>query len=301
MTNEMKSFFQHLGSFNKENDLSDIIYFGCISSHLFKQLFLKHVFPDIDINNITNIDDIEREVWSEDKSCRVDFKFIVNDEIYLVENKIYDLDDHYEFYPEKFTKCKIGYIANYDVQDIRYFYKTSWKKFIYYLDGYLLKNKGNDFIHYMNIYIKEVCDFMEERKFNHMQTSDLHYVIQIIEKIIMENGKRLQINNKAKGCSEERIGKYFWLDNNGVRYHFWFGLYLNDDVNNFWFEVCDDCDNKYNGNEIAHKFEGNDNNSTWFNITGKYLDILKDDEQSYSNKYKVLSDFFEYVINSKIA
>jgi len=104
MTNEMKSFFQHLGSFNKENDLSDIIYFGCISSHLFKQLFLKHVFPDIDINNITNIDDIEREVWSEDKSCRVDFKFIVNDEIYLVENKIYDLDDHYEFYPEKFTK-----------------------------------------------------------------------------------------------------------------------------------------------------------------------------------------------------
>jgi len=117
----------------------------------------------------------------------------------------------------------------------------------------------------------------------------------------MENGKRLQINNKAKGCSEERIGKYFWLDNNGVRYHFWFGLYLNDDVNNFWFEVCDDCDNKYNGNEIAHKFEGNDNNSTWFNITGKYLDILKDDEQSYSNKYKILSDFFEYVINSKIA
>ena len=111
---ELSSYYYH------ENDLSNITVALCNSNKLFCSLFVHFFFPDLEIDNI---DDIQREVPDENAmGSRVDILIRLRDEDqpYIIEVKIGDKNHHFGQYEEAYNipSCRLGYIVNYNLTEV---------------------------------------------------------------------------------------------------------------------------------------------------------------------------------------
>ena len=286
-------YFTYLSSRGNENYLSDIIAAACNSCAKFKKLFLDFVFPEEDLMSKCS-SEIEREVWSEDGSLRFDFYFTTNtNEEYIIENKIYDPHDHYDSYTSIYKEDHIGFIANYDVSSILYTHKHTWKNFYTYLKNNLELFTEEEFMLVEGIinYIKGACGIMEERKFDLNKLIDLGYFMQLFKEILKEKG--FEINNQAKGSSEERIG--FWCYKESG---YWFGLYLYTDAEegfSLWGGIYDYKIKQNSVQKLKYaSYDQNDttNNCCWFKLKEEQLNKLSDD-------ISILKNFIDEVENVK--
>ncbi|MBR3812993.1 MAG: hypothetical protein IKK38_03890 [Spirochaetaceae bacterium] len=291
-----EAFFFNLAAYATENNLSDVIAAACNSSQKFKELFLDFFFRDEKlINKITG--DIEREVWSDDGTSRFDFYIRTIDNVtYVVENKIYDLNDHYNEYTKYFDEKNIGFIANYDVKDIPYSNKHSWEEFYNYLYDHKsdVIESERFFLDYILIYIKKVCGIMEKRDFNISKLEDLGYFMALIKGIMEKNGYK--INNQVKASKDGYIG--FW----GIKdqKQLWFCLnyyaekyFENDKKFYLWCGRYDYTPSKKSVSKLTYSGydpDADEATCSWFYLKDEYLDKLCS-YSSYNDKYEVLNNF----------
>ena len=287
-------YFSYLSYRGNENSLSDIIAAACNSCSKFKNLFLEFFFPKEGLMNKCP-SDIEREVCSEDETLRFDWYFTTNDEKeYIIENKIYDRNDHFTAYTQVYNEKQIGFIANYDISQIQYSHKHTWKNFYGYIKKNLKLFTGEELLLIESIlnYIKGACDFMEERKFDLKKLKDLGYFINLLKEILKDKG--FEINNKAKGSTDERIG--FWTYKNNRSY--WFGLYLHDEGNagySFWGAIFDYEIKQKNFNNLKladYHEEDKSENCRWFKLKIAQLNKVSED-------ISIVRDFIDEVENIK--
>ena len=291
--NVFNDFFSFLSYLGIENALSDIIAATCNTSNEFKRIFLDFFFPGENLISRCSTE-IEREVTSEDGKQRYDFFFSTNDnEVFIIENKIYDSHDHFKEYTTVFQEDHIGFIANYPIDKIRYSHKHTWEEFYK-----TLKSNKHNFhetelilINGVINYIREACCIMEQKDFSLNSLNDLGYFIQVLKKILLENG--FEINNKAKGASEIRIG--FWTYKNSRSY--WFGIYLTKDKNDkfsIWSGLYKEKINQAILDTLKfvdYRSEFDDDCSSWFKLKSEYLNDMSNTTISYEKKCEILKDF----------
>lgn len=112
MNDIINQFFRNLSNrMYKENDLSDITYSLINSSEKLKGIFISFV-TNKKRQNVNY--DVTRE-YSLDEKNRPDFFFVSNDDVILLENKIWDMDYHFEDYKEALS---IHMSSNFQYQSI---------------------------------------------------------------------------------------------------------------------------------------------------------------------------------------
>lgn len=292
--NSIINFFSSLSYRGNENALSDIIAAACNSSPLFKKTFLEFLFPNDSIISKCP-SEIEREVSKNSGRTRFDLYFTTIDGTeYIVENKIYDKNDHYKEYSKLFSN-HIAFIANYDVKNVQYSNKHTWKEFYNHLNKKLSLFTGAEksLIEGILNYIQGICGIMEKRKFNLNKLSDLGYFISTLKTLLEENG--FSINNQAKGSDFNRIG--FWVYKNDRSY--WFGIYLDvnkDDGYGIWGAIYSyELKDNLNAGYSEYHSEFNDLNSKWFRLKKVYLKKLSSETLSYEKKISILKAFIEEI------
>lgn len=293
-TNVFNIFFSYLSYLGNENALSDVIAATCNTSFTFKKLFLDFFFPGKNLVEKCP-SAIEREVWSEDKSLRFDLYFTTTDnEEFIIENKIYDRNDHFDEYTKVYKEDHIGYIANYNVDEKKYTHKHTWEEFLVYLKKHAIEKEEKLLIDGVVQYIQEVCGIMEEKNFKLKELNDLGYFLKCLKNLLIKMG--FEINNKAKGSSEERVG--FWCYKNKS---FWFGVYLNDDGKygfSIWGGIYDyEIKNNKFDNLSFSKFDPKDNTDKckWFKLNTKFITKLSDEAESYDDKICILEKFISEI------
>lgn len=295
-------FFEQLASYYKENNLSDIILYICNCSITFRNFFLQFIFPEL--KELPNIIEIEREYSSSDKSARVDFKFIVNDEIYLIENKIYDSIHHFEKYLKSYPNCNIGYIANYDVSQLNIyenrnnwdeFYKKAVSELVPKIDNQEEKILLNGFLKYL----KGVCNIMEKRDFIPNLTCDLYYLNQLFNELITMHGENgLIINNMARGCCDYRSGKYYQYKKGKLFHEYWFGIYTADFSHNIMINAIGRNINDFNIIDGEYyKKPYYEKNSVWFELKSYLFKQLNDSTIHHKKKHEIIVNFFHEVMH----
>jgi hypothetical protein len=295
-------FFEQLADYSKENNLSDFILYVSNCSETFRNFFIKFIFPEI--CNLPNLIEIEREYPSTDKTARIDFKFVVNDKIYLIENKIYDINHHYEHYLSSYPGCHIGFIANYDVSKLNiYKNRNCWENFYKSASEILVANISEPIekklICAFLSYLKRVCNIMEIRNFEPRLSCDLQYLNSLFNKLItMHSENGLIINNMARGCIDCRNGKYFQFNKEKIIHDYWFGIYTADYSNNIMIEALkrkEDEFEKKDGNYYKQPYY--DEDGVWFELKQQYLEKLNNSSIDFEAKHKIIEDFFLEVIS----
>lgn len=287
-------YFSYLSFYGSENKLSDVIASTCNISAKFKKLFLDFFFSG-SISDYSS--EIEREVSV--KNVRFDWYFSSGNNEYIIENKIFDINDHFNEYPELIDEKRIGFIANYDVTNIKYTNKHTWEDFYSYLT-----NKKSNFaeeeqklIECILVYIKGVCGFMEEKKFSLSNLNDLGYVVQVFKEIMKKKG--YEINYKSKCSAEDKMG--FWGYDNKKRRSCWFGLYFSANIEDgfsIWGGIYDYEIKEKNINLEYTEFIPDDktDNCSWFKLKSGYLSKLIKNKD-YKNNYEIIKNFIEEVSN----
>ena len=295
--NIFNDFFSYLSCLGNENALSDIIAATCNTSYEFKKLFFDFFFPGENLISKCS-SEIEREVTSKDGKQRYDFFFSTNDnEEFIIENKIYDPHDHFKEYTTFFPENHIGFIANYHLDKISYSHKHTWEEFYNILQANIQKFQKTELILINGVinYIREACGIMEQKDFSLNSLNDLGYFIQVLKKILVENG--FEINNKAKGSSEIRIG--FWTYKEGRSY--WFGIYLSSEKKegfSLWAGIYNyEIKKTSSYNSLVYTDYTNDN-SIWFKVKDPIVEKLTI-ESSYNEKYEIIKNFITEVESIK--
>lgn len=279
----INDFFINLAVYGSENSLSDVIAAAYNSNSEFRKLFIKFFFKDDKV--LKRIPSgIQREVSS--GNCRYDLVIPTEESDYIVENKVYDQNDHYDKYKKR--GAKIAFIANYDVKAIKYKNKHTWNEFCGYIKKILeAASKEESLISCILNYIKGVCRIMEERQFKVMELKDLGYAVKVVQNILDRMG--FKINNRAKGSSEKQIGFWVEKDNRG----YWFGFYFTEEDYGFWGEI-------YNGKIKTKSFDDlkygeydkySTEDSKWFKLKKSKFDLLNSEKTSFEQKEKVLKEF----------
>ncbi len=292
------NFFSCLSYMGNENTLSDLITAACNSSYLFKRMFLEFIFPNAFIMSKCP-SDIEREVSINNEKVRFDLYFCIKDDTeYIIENKIYDSNDHFTEYTKLFPNEQIGFIANYDVSHIKYKNKHTWKEFYNYLNNNISLFSGDEkkVVKGLLEYIQGACGIMQERNFYLKDLRDLGFFIKKLGKILEEQG--FSLNNRARGSSNDRVG--YWVEKYNRAY--WFGLYLNENKAEgycIWgaiynYELKTKSKNIYS--EYDPKYKELD--SIWFKLKNSYLDALSS-KLDYDNKIEIIKGFIDEIENIK--
>ena len=118
-----------------ENHLSDITWAMCESCPEFKHYFLAFFFGE---NPEFKRVSMQREC-SRGKS-RSDFYFKIGEQEYIIENKIYDRNDHFDQYIEDFKGATFGWIANYTVRNREGVVIRNWESFKQYLENSIIES-----------------------------------------------------------------------------------------------------------------------------------------------------------------
>ncbi len=301
---------------NNENDLSDVTWVLCNISPEFKKLFFEFIFEK-SINQIEPLE-IMREYSSENGKSRIDFKFESQDKKYLVENKIYDKSHHYKEYTKNYPDSEIGFIANYQINEKKFYkYNRTWEDFYKHLKNEI-KNVEKDtetmLIEGYRKYLMEVCSIMDVKKFNLSKISSLEAFHIILEKAInsYENGK-CKMYNKISGTEPHRSGKYFEItfDNTEETYYPWIGVYTADYSQNLCLGIRKDWDTNlklYNALENSNLEESDyfkkpysENNEFWFELKEGYLKKLNTDpertKEETEEKIRIIIDFFNKTVD----
>lgn len=317
-------FFATLSErFSKENDLSDVTYTMCMASDFFKERFIHFFFPDVDISHIY----IEREKAQDDS--RPDFYLESGDDIYLIECKIYDKNQHFEQYISRFhiSPKQLGYITNYKLLKQGFETKT-WAEFKRYLEKEVIPENEEDLINGYIEYLTRVCSItnitskMTLSGMNSLYTfyTSLSDVVSVSNEQFdsKEYDSRRDTNGGGNVFCTPRdgaMGKYFELNIKGRRYRKawgWIGVYFAQEEPT----ICIGFDNRqtwgwhiYNklsplvdsfekGEKFSKPYFDGDGNvdAIWFDFTAiKKFETTEKDQQ-----IQLLREFYIEVINSII-
>jgi len=205
----IESFLDILASRKRsENDLSDITWALCLSSHSFQTLFLNFFFPDSEFLNITRF---EREKSEGDS--RPDFLIENDGIIYLIECKIYDTNHHFEQYTSTFNipNERLGYITNYKMTQNGFVVKT-WEDLYDYVTNNLPESENEKALWtgYLK-YLKSVCGIIKiTKKMDLKGMYSLYSFTELLKKLVNRaetefelryySNKNIQGGNGISGC-----------------------------------------------------------------------------------------------------
>ena len=298
-------FLESLSSrVNNENALSDITWSLCNASPMFRDAFLKFFFPNIRISSEI---EIEREIAKNDS--RPDFVIYNDDELYIIENKINDHNQHFGQYDKTFKVVpeRFGYIANYVIpqpkQGKNYQIRT-WEDFYKVLATIHSENEyEQSLIDGFRAYLRNVCNIIDFTKpMNIEGIYSLYQLMEILNKLCNreEDAYTIKVYNQSRtydnshathwimGLNFEVMFKQSKLQSWG-----WIGVYFNEeiplicigfhDTKNWGKTVC----NLIRNNEIDRKI-GNytsapysEDNAYWFNF--------EDGKETYEEGFNKLS------------
>ena len=201
MDAEWVSFFENLADrMRNENDLSDVTYALCKSNKDFQNLFLNFCFDE----NL-DTDDLSREYAEGDS--RPDFFFHDNTSKieYVLEVKIFDRNQHFKQYQERFPNAKYAFIANYDFTNIEKWKIRTWKGFY----NHLLNSEiiSNPVISGYLQYLKSVTNIMEFKKINLKACKSLPTLIENLKVILIQEFNFTEYNS-AKSFSVDYYGQF---------------------------------------------------------------------------------------------
>jgi hypothetical protein len=219
-------FFEALAQrLRKEPKLSDIVWTMCLVSGLFRHIFLEYCFE----KPISVSGDIQREFPR--NSSQPDFYFVdINENEYIIENKIYDRQQHFEQYILDFPKAERAFIANYIEGEHKGWFIKTWKDFIKHLENNIAdkenKTEEVDLIYSFILYLKSVTNYEEAKTMDFSNVSSLRDFYTIISELIEQNGFK-ECNNLTTAMSRDYYGKYFYYTNKeGKNVYIWMGLYI---------------------------------------------------------------------------
>lgn len=199
--------------YSRENDLSDFTWAMCQAFDSFRNAFLRFFFPDIDIEKEITI---EREK-SEDDS-RPDFYINCNGDIYVIENKIYDRNQHFGQYDKTFNipPHRFGYITNYSITDEEIISKgypvRTWEQlYDAFMDNLPENEEDRNIWKGYLCYIKEVCNIIKINVPMRLEgIYSLYSLIQIFEKLSDRKEQDFELSiyhsNSICGTTACRLG-----------------------------------------------------------------------------------------------
>lgn len=257
-------FFYYLGDrIYNENRLSDITWAFCKSNTVFQYQFLSFLFGEND--DFKQEIDLIREFtrWNDldSKYSRPDFYFSLNDQEYIIEVKINDLNHHFEDYNATFSDAKKSYITNYFIEDKssnsrENFTIKTWEAFYLHLQ----KINKPHFNAYCT-YLAKVCRISKIETMDLSNLKSLTDFHKTIEKILDET------NNISKGnttFTEGNSGCSFILNTKEYKVNCWLGLVYH--MKGIFVTIKKD--NNFSDNFINQNFsneESNlDNNQPWY-------------------------------------
>lgn len=278
----------------KENDLSDVTWAMLRASDTFLNAFLEFFFPKVDFSGEINI---EREV-SEDDS-RPDFYFEYRGKTYLIENKIYDQNHHFEKYSSTFDikPDKLGYITNYPMEQNPYVVHT-WKEFYFYIQKYRFPKAEQELVNGYLEYVKSVCSIEIFKKSMNLEGMySLYEFYNVLDEVFAIDSKEYsakvynsyrdthQGGNKYCTPRQGAMGKYFDVQfkNHKIQETYgWFGVYFNEEVPRIYIAFSDEegwgkpvydlLEKNANGLRGGHKYflkPEKDEQAYWFEFKDK--------------------------------
>lgn len=205
----IESFLEILSERKRsENDLADITWALCLSSHSFQLLFLNFFFPDTDFSSITKF---EREKPEGDS--RPDFLIENDGKTYLIECKLNDENHHFEQYTSRFNipNDRLGYITNYKMTQNGFSVKT-WEEFYDHVTNNLPESENEKALWtgYLK-YLKSVCGIIKiTKKMNLKGMYSLYSFTELLKKLVNRketdfelryySNKNIQGGNGISGC-----------------------------------------------------------------------------------------------------
>jgi hypothetical protein len=314
-TNQWIKFMKNLACrFKNENDLSDVTWTMCQVSEKFQCAFLRFFFHKLgeDCGKVW----IEREGTNDDS--RPDFIFDYRGVTYLIENKIYDKNQHFKQYVNsyKINPSQLGYIMNYPWAEPG-FETHTWKELYKYLQSKKPEEESLLWDAYLE-YIKEACNIylsmnaMNLKGMNSLWTfyQNLGEVFAIDDECINSNISNVDTQNGGNGyCSpcKGAIGQYFMVSFKGIHLRQargWMGVYFR--VESPLIRICFQ---RERGKAVYSLIEQNIDkfrmakySKTPFEFGGAYwFDFIAPDnfdELSLSKQNKILQKFFYGVLIS---
>lgn len=305
-----------------ENDLSDVTWAMLQTSDTFLDAFLSFFFPDVAFSEVY----IEREK-SEDDS-RPDFHFQYNGSTYVIENKIYDQNHHFEQYTSTFNVSpdRLGYITNYPMKHKPFIIHT-WTEFYCYLKKKKVpQSERNLWDGYLS-YIKNVCSIeIFTKRMNLDGMYSLYEFYNVLDEVFAfdteeyssqvynSNYDTHQGGNTYRTPRQGAMGKYFDVEfkKQKIKETFgWMGVYFSEENPNIYIGFADiegwgkpvysllkakEKEGKLGGN---HKYflkpyeEVYAVSSYWFDFK-KRKDF---NNRTFDGQVKMLRNYFEEVLN----
>jgi hypothetical protein len=219
-------FFLRLSErFRVEPKFSDIIWVICSSNEHFQNIFLQYCFD----TNVSVSGDMVREYEREDSIPDFYFQDINNDE-YIIENKINDHGDHFEQYKNTFPNSKRAFIANYYEPDHDGWKVKTWKDFISVLENRKdeFPEKEIDFFNGFICYLKSINNISEAKTMDLSNIASLDSFYITLNQIVSEcRLVKLNDYNIPTAFNRYYYGKYFSYENGkNKNVYIWLGLYL---------------------------------------------------------------------------
>ena len=289
---------------NNENALSDITWSLCNASPMFKETFLKFFFPDMQISPDV---EIEREI-SKDYS-RPDFIIHNGEELYLIENKIYDHNQHFGQYDKAFKipSERFGYIANYLIpqpsRDKQYQIRT-WEGF-YKLLGTIQPESEQEqsLIVGFREYLKNVCNILDFTKpMNIEGIYSLYQLMEILNKLCNREEERYTVKVYNQNRSYDNSHATHWIMGVNFEVAFkqpklqscgWIGIYFNEeiplicmgfhDIKNWGKTVCNLIKNNKTDSKV-----GNYSSAPYYEDNAYWFDF-EDGKETYEEEFNKLS------------
>jgi hypothetical protein len=290
-----------------ENDLSDITWALCLSSHSFQSLFLNFFFPGTEFLKITRF---EREVSEGDS--RPDFLIENDGKIYLIECKIYDENHHFEQYTSTFNipNERLGYITNYKMHKNGFNVKT-WEDLYDHITNNLPESENEKVLWtgYLR-YLKSVCRIIKiTKKMDLKGMYSLYSFIELLKKLVNRSENEFELRFYSHTNVHCISGCYFGIkySNDVIKETWaWIGIYYDREIpliclrfenKEGWgkpvYEIIDSHLDKIEQDEFCTK-PYHEDGAIWFELTDeKHKEF---DMTDLDGQIRIIKNFIDRVI-----
>ncbi len=228
----IKDFFAVLPEcFHNENDVSDFTYCLCQANKEFKKAFLQFHFREYFTDN-TKCDNavIFREYRKTDG--RPDFVIQCGTDLFIIEVKIYDVNQHFDHYMKLFPKAQKSYIANYKIRpscDTKGYHLCTWRDFVHYVEEQPFLD---DIVLGYIQYLKQIFSILEITPMNFTNITSLCSFHDWIEDTISKETATVKLNpyDYKDAYSKDWFGTYFSMESckNNKTIYPWIGIHFSN-------------------------------------------------------------------------
>ena len=289
----LTNLFKDLGTrLQSENNLSDMTWAIAKLSEPFMKALINH----LDLPFQDNVPYFFYREISLNESCRPDFLFEQGGNRFIIENKIYDANYHFEKYASPLESKNItgfGIISNHKLDNISLeeaqknnFRVAYWEDFIEGLKLHKFYDEEIMCIEAYIQYVKEVCSIMELKVIRFNELSSLYFLNGLITKIIHESsfkGFECEIyTSSPRAHGDCWSGQYLSLKRKSgasIVYLF-FGIYFEEEPP----VICISCEKDW-CKPIYEQYKGKEKGGISYNL---YAD---DSEVSFVLKEQMFADF----------